>query len=73
MTVEQAVAAYTRAGAFARFSENRLGTLEPGKEADLAVLSQDIFAAQPRDIGKSRVALTMVGGKVVFDDRQQNK
>ena len=69
LTVEQAVAAYTRGGAYARFSENRIGTLERGKEADLAVLSQDIFGVQPLEIGKTRVVMTMVGGKVVFEQR----
>jgi predicted amidohydrolase YtcJ len=66
ITVEQAVKAYTFGSAYARFSENRLGTLEDGKEADLAVLSQDIFSAATGDLAKTRVVMTMVGGKVVF-------
>jgi predicted amidohydrolase YtcJ len=66
ITVEQAVRAYTFGSAYARFSEDSLGTLEPGKEADLAVLSQDIFSAPSDEIGKTRVVLTMVAGKVVF-------
>jgi predicted amidohydrolase YtcJ len=66
ITVQQAVAAYTKAGAYAQFAENRLGTLETGKEADLAVLSQDIFSSRPDQIGKTQVVMTMVGGKVVF-------
>jgi len=68
VTVEQAVTAYTRGSAYARFSDDRLGTLDPGKEADLAVLSQDIFAAPHDEIGKTRVLLTMVAGKVVFSE-----
>jgi len=68
ITVEQAVAAYTKAGAYAEFAENRIGTLEAGKEADLAVLSQDIFRARPEEIGKTQVVMTMVGGKVVFTE-----
>jgi predicted amidohydrolase YtcJ len=68
VTMEQAVTAYTRGSAYARFSEDRLGTLEPGKEADLAVLSQDIFAVPHDEIGKTRVLMTMVGGKVVFTE-----
>jgi predicted amidohydrolase YtcJ len=68
INVEQAVAAYTRGSAYARFSDDRTGTLEPGKEADLAVLSQDIFAVPRDEIGKTRVLLTIVGGKVVFTD-----
>ena len=66
ITVEQAVNAYTKGSAFARFSEDRLGTLEPGKEADLAVLSQDIFSIAHEEIGKTKVWMTMVGGKIVF-------
>jgi predicted amidohydrolase YtcJ len=71
LTVEQAVAAYTRAGAYARFSENRIGTLESGKEADLAVLSKDIFSVPPEQIGKTHVVITMVGGTTVFDESKQ--
>jgi len=66
ITIEQAVKAYTLGSAYARFSEDRLGTLENGKEADLAVLSQDIFSARIEDLAKTRVIMTMVGGKVVF-------
>ena len=68
LTVQQAVDAYTRGGAYARFSENRIGTLEPGKEADLAVLSQDVFSVPSEEIGKTRVVMTMVGGKAVFNE-----
>jgi len=66
ITVEQAVKAYTLGSAYARFSEDRLGTLEAGKEADIAVLSQDIFSAPTEDLAKTHVVITMVGGKVVF-------
>jgi predicted amidohydrolase YtcJ len=70
ITVGQAVDAYTRGSAYARFSEDRLGTLEAGKEADLAVLSQDIFTVQHEQIGKTKVWITMVGGQVVFKEPQ---
>ena len=68
LTVEQAVNAYTQGSAYARFSEDRLGTLEVGKEADLAVLSQDIFSAKPQEISKAKVLTTMVAGKVVYSE-----
>jgi predicted amidohydrolase YtcJ len=70
ISVEQAVAGYTRGSAYARFSEDTLGTLEPEKEADLAVISQDIFTVAHDSIARTKVPLTMVGGKVVF--RQGN-
>jgi predicted amidohydrolase YtcJ len=70
LTVEQAVNAYTQGSSYARFTDDRMGTLEAGKEADLAVLSQDIFSGKPEDIAKAKVVLTMVGGKVVFKERK---
>jgi predicted amidohydrolase YtcJ len=66
ISVEEAVRAYTHGSAYAAVSDDRVGTLEPGRLADLAVLSQDIFAAPPDQIGRTRVTMTMVGGKVVF-------
>ena len=68
LTVEEAVDAYTRNGAYARFSDDRMGTLEAGKDADLVVLSQDIFSVPHEEISKTHVLLTMVGGKAVFDE-----
>jgi predicted amidohydrolase YtcJ len=68
VTVREAVDAYTQGSAYAEFAENRVGTLEPGKLADLAVLSQDIFTAPPRTVGKTRVLMTMVGGRIVYGD-----
>jgi predicted amidohydrolase YtcJ len=66
ITVEQAVTAYTKTGAYAMFAETKTGTLEVGKYADLAVLSQDVFTAPHEAIGNTHVVMTMVGGKVVF-------
>ena len=45
--------------------DDKRGTLEPGKLADLAVLSSDYMSAPVKEIGKIRSLLTMVGGKVV--------
>ncbi len=66
ISVADAVRAYTQGSAFAAFSDKQVGTLEVGKLADLAVLSQDIFAVAPETIGKTRVLTTMLGGKVVY-------
>jgi len=64
--VADAVRAYTQGSAFAAFSDKEVGTLEVGKLADLAVLSQDIFAVPLETIDKTRVVTTMVGGKIVY-------
>ena len=66
ITVEQAIRAYTMGSAYARFSEDSLGSLETGKFADLAVLSQDVFRVSPDKISDTHVVMTMVGGKIVF-------
>ncbi len=64
---EQAVIAYTLGSAYAEFAEKQKGSLEPGKLADLAVLSQDIFTVPAQDLPKTVSLLTLVGGKVVYD------
>jgi len=67
ITREQAVIAYTRTSAYAEFAEKDKGTLETGKLADLAVLSQDIFSVPLPELPKTTSLLTLVGGKVAYD------
>lgn len=67
ITREQAVIAYTLTSAYAEFAEKDKGSLEAGKLADLAVLSQDIFTVTPPELPKTDSVLTIVGGKVVYD------
>ncbi len=69
ITVQQAVDAYTRGSAYAGFMDDRVGTLEIGKLADLAVLSQDVFTVPASDIGATQVLMTLVGGRTVYDVR----
>jgi len=66
LTVPEAVAAYTTGSAYAANHDGRVGSLQPGKLADLIVLSKDIFTMPPQTISSARVLMTMVGGKVVF-------
>jgi predicted amidohydrolase YtcJ len=67
ITRQQAVEAYTRGSAYAEFAEGDKGTIEPGKLADLAVLSQDIFQVPLPELPRTQSVLTLVGGNVVFD------
>jgi predicted amidohydrolase YtcJ len=69
ITREQAVIAYTLTSAYAEFAEKDKGRLEPGKLADLAVLSQDIFTVSPPELPKTVSVLTIVGGKIVYDGK----
>jgi predicted amidohydrolase YtcJ len=67
ITREQAVTAYTLTSAYAEFQEKEKGTIEAGKLADIAVLSQDIFAVPAQELPKTVSVLTLVGGKVVYE------
>lgn len=65
ITVKEAVRAYTWGAAYAAGTERDVGTLTPGKRADLIVLDRDIFAGHPSTIPETSVLGTMVGGKWV--------
>jgi predicted amidohydrolase YtcJ len=67
LMLAQALTAFTRGAAYAEFEEHRKGTLSPGRAADLAVLSQDIFHVAPPDMIATRSVLTLVAGRVVWD------
>lgn len=64
--VAEALRAYTMGSAYASFDERIKGSIEPGKLADLAVLSDDILSIPPHELAKVRVMLTVFDGKVVF-------
>jgi predicted amidohydrolase YtcJ len=66
ITREQALIAFTRTAAYSEFAEDRLGTLEVGKLADLAVLTQDIFKVSNEQLPKTESVLTIVGGKIAY-------
>jgi hypothetical protein len=65
LTLEQAITAYTRGSAYAEHQEWQKGAIRPGYLADLAVLSQDLFAIPPEAIPATTSVLTLVGGDVV--------
>lgn len=59
---------YTVGGARAADDESNTGTLAVGKQADLVVLTEDLFALPPHRIASARVLLTMMGGRVTYRD-----
>jgi predicted amidohydrolase YtcJ len=63
---EQALRLYTSAAARYTFEEAKKGTLEPGKLADLVVLSADYMTVPEDQIKDIKASMTLVGGKVVF-------
>ena len=66
ITVPEAIRAYTWGSAYASFEDKYKGTIEPGKLADLTVLSSDILTIDPVGIDKVKVVLTVFDGKVIY-------
>lgn len=66
ITLEEALTAYTLGAARAGFMDEKVGTLEAGKYADMAVLSQDLFEMNPLEIPQVQVDLTIVEGEIVY-------
>jgi len=67
LTREEALRLRTRESSWHLRMEDRLGTIEPGRLADLAVLNQDYFSVPDVEIKKIRSVLTLVDGKVVHE------
>lgn len=66
ISLEEAVRCYTINGAYAEFQENKKGSIEPGKLADLIVLNSDIFTIDPVNIKDVKVDMTVLGGKIIY-------
>lgn len=64
--VAEAVRAFTMGGAYASFDEKIKGSIETGKLADMAVISEDILTIEPARIDRTRVDMTVFDGKVIF-------
>jgi predicted amidohydrolase YtcJ len=64
---EEALVAHTRNNAAFLFQDNNIGSLAPGKYADLLVLDRDYLTVPASEIKDIKPLLTMVGGKVVYD------
>ncbi|MGZ4818534.1 MAG: amidohydrolase, partial [Terriglobales bacterium] len=67
ITLAEAIEAYTLGSAYAEFQENEKGSLTPGKLADVIILSDDLFAINPKNIPDVKVVTTVVGGRVVWN------
>ena len=67
ITREEALIAHTRSNAVFLFQEGNLGSLAPGKYADLLVLDRDYLTVPEDEIKDIRPLITMVGGKIVHD------
>jgi predicted amidohydrolase YtcJ len=73
ITLDEAIHAYTVGSAYAEFADKVKGSITVGKLADLVMLDRDIYTMDPGDIDKAKVALTMLGGRIVYEPADRGK
>jgi len=66
ITLDQALKAYTIDSAYVLDLEDKVGSLEVGKLADVVVLEKDLYKIPPSDISTTKVMLTMMNGNVTY-------
>jgi hypothetical protein len=69
LTMFQAIKYYTLGSAYASFEEGIKGSLEPGKLADMIVLSKDLFTIDAEEILTTEIQMTILGGKIVYQKK----
>jgi predicted amidohydrolase YtcJ len=67
LTREEALISYTQGSAWFSLDEDSRGTLEVGKLADFAILSDDFFEVEESEIPEIRSLMTVVNGEIVFE------
>lgn len=72
LTRQEVMKAWTYGGAYNLSNENKLGTLEEGKLADITILSGDIFKTPMENIRDIEVYMTIVNGKIVYQTGGNN-
>jgi predicted amidohydrolase YtcJ len=70
---EQAIRFYTINNAYLNFEETKKGSLEADKYADLIMIDRDILQCPINDVRNTKVLMTMVGGKIVYEARNETK
>ena len=66
LAVEDGVLGYTIHNAIQLHMEDRLGSIEPGKYADLVILEENLFEVDPAHIHEVKVCETIIGGETVY-------
>jgi hypothetical protein len=67
LSIPELLPLFTRNGAYLSFEEDIKGTIEPGKLADMAVLSNDIVGMEPSELRELQVEHTVINGETVFE------
>ncbi len=72
LPLKTALRAITLNAAYSLHQETTTGSIEVGKWADLIVLDRNLFEIDPQAIGDTKVLMTMVGGKVVYEPKRED-
>lgn len=73
LTIDECLLAYTAGSAYAEFEEKRKGKIAMGQLADIVVYPEDITKIPAASLLKTHVAMTIVGGRIVYDAAEQTK
>lgn len=66
MTLAEVLKGYTIGAAYSEYFDDKVGTLEAGKLADIAVIDRNLFAGSPEEIRKARNICTVFDGKIIY-------
>jgi predicted amidohydrolase YtcJ len=69
LTLEELLLGYTRDAAYVEFKEHEKGQIKEGYLADMVLFSHDLFALKPEEIGSAKPVLTLIDGRVVFEEQ----
>ena len=67
ISLDDCLRATTLGGAYSMNKENEIGSVEPGKAADMIVLNQNLFTIDPMSLIDSKVVYTIFAGEIVYD------
>ena len=68
VSLEQMIESFTYNGAYANFEENKTGSLEAGKQADLTILNKNLFEVPIKEISQVKVLATLVDGEFAYHE-----
>jgi len=69
LSILDALRSYTTYAAYASFEEEIKGSIEKGKFCDMVVISNDVFTIEPKKLLDTKVMMTIINGKVVYDSK----
>ena len=71
LTVAEAIRMFTANGAYTIMAEDRIGSIEAGKQADMIVLDRNPLEIEPVTLNETKALKTLLGGRVVYDASKQ--